>query len=160
MKLTHFSATPVTQVRSVPQKSGIMKHKPQGFWVSDEDDYGWKEWCESEDFHVNGLVYAHKIELAPDANILYLRTPEQLDDFTAAYKAESELNRLASAGYVWDIDWDQVAHEYQGIIITPYQYTRRHTKHTIWYNGWDCASGCIWDAKAIKAITLTEGVKA
>ena len=54
---------------------------------------------------------------------------------------------------VYDIDWNRVAKKYQGIIITPYIWERRLTTTCTWYYGWDVASGCIWDNKAIKEIT-------
>ena len=49
--------------------------------------------------------------------------------------------------------------DYQGIIIAPYLWTRRHHESTGWYYSWDCASGVIWDARAIaelKPLAATE----
>lgn len=38
----------------------------------------------------------------------------------------------------------------------PYQWRRRNERGFSWYYGWDCASGCIWRASAIREIRLIE----
>ncbi|QBI98814.1 hypothetical protein SEA_BOBBY_184 [Mycobacterium phage Bobby] len=48
------------------------------------------------------------------------------------------------------IDWGKVAADYGGIIIAPYQWSRRMDPH--WYYTWDCASGCIWNLEAIESL--------
>lgn len=50
------------------------------------------------------------------------------------------------------IDWRRVAESYQGIVIAPYVWARRHHLASGWYYAWDCASGCIWDSAAVAAI--------
>ena len=52
------------------------------------------------------------------------------------------------------IDWRLVAEEWQGIVIAPYLWERRFDSDARWYYSWDCASGCIWDHRAIAAIEL------
>ena len=44
------------------------------------------------------------------------------------------------------INWDQVSKDYGGIEICPYLKERDHYN---WYSGFDVASGCIWNTKAI-----------
>jgi hypothetical protein len=61
-----------------------------------------------------------------------------------------------SGNYLYYIDWSKVAAKHQGIIIAPYCYARRLTYHTAWYYGWDCASGCIWDLKAIQSVEVAQ----
>lgn len=38
---------------------------------------------------------------------------------------------------------------YDGIVITPYVWSMRLDRSAFWYYGWDCASGCIWNASAV-----------
>ena len=152
MKLVHWSKNIITKVKSEDQKDGF-DIKPRGFWVSDEDEGagGWKSWCEAESFRLHALRYEHEITLADKANILYLHTPADLHAFTEEYKVtppgiiEYDSNMF--------INWHRVAHKYQGIIITPYIWSERLGKLT-WYYPWDCASGCIWDSRAIKSVKL------
>lgn len=147
MKLTHYSVNRIPPIFDRVQIG--QSDKPSGLWVSDEDEYGWAEWCvnNSPDFIAE---YRHEITLADDANILYLRTPEDIDAFTECYRGDN----LRQTGCIFFIDWPQVAREYDGIIITPYQWTRRLMPSTRWYYGWDCASGCIWAKKAIKSFSV------
>lgn len=176
MRLMHFSPEEITgPIRSYPTEQRA-EMKPGGFWLSDErGGYGWKTWANSEHFRPSHMAYEYYVKLAPKNHILHLNSVEAIDKFTEDYKADSEGNRRAvefNHNYykdlpdlygitaidrrptVYDIDWPRVAEKWQGIIITPYQWSRRLTNHTMWYYGWDCASGCIWDADAIGYLKL------
>lgn len=146
MRLVHFSDTKITEVQDKKQRD---RHnfKPIGFWVSDEDEEDcWSKFCKRE--YESGLgAIAHDVALKKDANILWLKNPWELDDFTDEYRVDSE---FLSSIY---IDWQRVAEKYDGIMITPYQYMRRHDfDASSWYYPWDVASGCIWNAKAIEYV--------
>jgi hypothetical protein len=146
-RLAHFSDRPVTAAYDRSQEPD--SRKPAGLWVSVEGDGdGWSDWCREESFSLDRLACEHEITLTDDAHILRLDGAEAIDDFTAYY-GYSELNVPGSvlSRYVDRIDWVLVAARYQGIIIAPYIWSRRLTDHTFWYYGWDCASGCIWDAR-------------
>ena len=52
------------------------------------------------------------------------------------------------------VDWREVAARWDGISITPYQWSCRHElDRAMWYNGWDCASACVWNLNAIEEAT-------
>ena len=147
--LRHYAARPLERVESVYQweRSPTGFHKPVGLWVSVENfGDGWKEWCEGENWGLDSLTHAHEITLADDAQILWLRCGRDIDAFHQAY----------SSGARWGAypDWTRVAGQYQGIIIAPYIWARRlEGAASQWYYAWDCASGCIWDARAIVSIS-------
>lgn len=154
--LRHYSAKPVTSVRSARQIAEP-DYKPRGFWVSvDDGDDGWAEWCRGEAFRLDTLRCVHDITLVPDAKMLRLSNAAEIDLFTAEYGASHFHARV--------IRWLDVANRYQGIIIAPYVWSRRLAGGASWYYPWDCASGCIWDAAAIQSVELigraTEGVAA
>jgi hypothetical protein len=167
----------VEQVSPSTEKDGRRKgyrylgDKPNGLWISDAEDYGWLDWCTDEDFHVELYTFAHKVELKKNARILYIRTDKQLLAFTKKYELkDGSINKVLRESHerfnemnpeltkfmherkptIWEIDWPRVASKYQGIVITPYLWNLRLHNYTQWYYGWDCASGCIWDHKAIK----------
>lgn len=117
-----------------------------GLWVGVGE--AWREWCEYEDWDPGTLGVRHVVELTPEANVLVLETPEELDQFTARFGIQTYPDHLLAGDF--EIDWEQVKNVHQGLIIAPYQWTRRHALY--WYYGWDCASGCIWDENAIYAI--------
>lgn len=175
MRLVHWSGKIVTQVHGRHQDRDYNESrqnrrryagpgKPHGFWLSDEQRGagGWASWCRSERFRPYSLRYEHEVELYENAKILYLRTPKDIDDFGDKYgyslleKLGHKLDDSMYGGkYIDQIDWHRVAKKYQGIIITPYIWPQRLGRH-MWYYGWDCASGCIWNARAIKSIKMVK----
>lgn len=149
MDLIHYSSRGISSLYSVKEQT--VTHKPQGLWVSDDDcEDNWKTWCRGENFNLDRLTIPHRIVLSPNANVLILAQPHDLDAFTHIYSGV--IPGINLGGYF--INWQKVAYMYQGIIITPYIYQRRLTAHTTWYYGWDCASGCIWDHTCIASANL------
>ena len=149
-RLIHYSREPLTEVRSVAQRdthhpAGI--GKPRGLWVSVEGEDDWRAWCTSENFGIENLKWETEVFLADDARILRLSSAAEIDDFTRRYvRAHPDHPELRALQVP---DWQEIEKSYQGIIIAPYCWQRRLSDHTFWYYGWDCASGCIWDATAI-----------
>lgn len=147
--LTHYSREPLTAIQSRGQRPEP-NDKPRGLWVSvDEGGEGWKDWCEVEGYRLHRLACVHDVMLASDVRILHLSNVDDIDVFTAAYHAP-----IAPGIASRLINWSAVADKYQGIIIAPYIWERRVDDLTFWYRGWDCASGCLWDAAAIESIRL------
>lgn len=157
MQLSHFTNTPLTAVRSVEQKLADARHtfaKPDGLWISVDGDDDWPSWCERSDFGIGSRRY--RVSIAEQANILLIDTPLQLIQFTREFGLRSEFGLFVD----YAIDWRTVAARYHGIIIAPYHWSRRIDDRTRWYYGWDCASGCIWDADAIGSVTECRTQKA
>jgi|HubBroStandDraft_6_1064221.scaffolds.fasta_scaffold00056_125 hypothetical protein len=154
--LIHYGVRPLTSVRSVVQQKETDRiGKPNGLWLS--VDTAWKEWCLSENFNLAGLQYATRVELSDSAKILRIASDEELDQFTEQYGADYPFQRGLISGSMkshhekrYYINWIQVAKKHDGIIVSPYLWNRR--LHTFWYYGWDCASGVIWNAKAVKSL--------
>ena len=149
MQLVHYSAEPVTAVRSVEQVAEP-HFKPRGFWLSDDAaEQSWPEWCKGEDWGLERLALAHAVTLRADARILRAASAAEIDRLTKLYNAPL----YPGCRFGQALDWARVATEYQGIIITPYIWSRRVDGEAGWYYTWDCASGCIWDAAAVESIT-------
>ena len=160
MRLMHYSELalpfgPMDYVQNELRAFG----KPTGYWVSVQGEDDWPTWCRENEFFLGGLTHAYEVTLAPDANILTLTTPDDLKSFHSRHSVEDaptmELRKMRSVSdeYVWKsrpIDWNTVADLYDGIIIAPYQWPCR-MKYD-WYYGWDAASGCIWNLRAIAAV--------
>lgn len=119
--------------------------KPRGLWVSCEGERDWVSYCMSDN---PGRLSAVKHHVVIRGNILKLKSADDLDSFTEEFKVPYRDMKKINF-----IDWKAVAEVYQGIIITPYIYDRRHHDLVGWYYSWDCASGCIWDPKAVRSIT-------
>lgn len=151
-RLLHYSQKPslLRPLSSTPLESLGPEIKPKGLWISVEGEYDWRWWCLGERFRLTNLRHVHEVKLTPSANILWIRTIEQLDEFDRTYAVGFD-------GLVrsYRVDWRAVATKYAGIIITPYQWERR-LGGMLWYYAWDCASGCIWDINAIESVRLTD----
>lgn len=119
--------------------------KPQRLWVSVGDD--WQRWCEGEAFHPEALVHRYRIHVPSSSRLLRLETAEALDRFTIEHGRALLPDVLAGRPAADHIDWPTVAGEYDGIVIAPYQWSRRFD--LFWYYGWDCASGCLWNLKGV-----------
>lgn len=148
MVLEHYSYSKIKELYSTP-KQDWRNMKPLGLWVSIKGEYDWPSWCKSEEFRNTDLQYKYIIELSETSNILYIPTSRELIAFTEKYTKYSK-----TPAHFTRIDWERVAAEYQGLIISPYHWNCRLLSVTFWYYGWDCASGCIWDHTAIKSIKL------
>jgi hypothetical protein len=167
----HYSSCPDqiimydTDYSKAKDEHGLFK--PIGLWITpygQEDN--WFEWSMSEEFRISELNYIHDVEFAPAANILRITSVEGIDAFAQEYAMDpfggtSIENKYHSSMYC---DWPRLAQCYDGIIISPYQWERRLMTHggrkTDWYYSWDCASGCIWNARAIESIKLRSNVSA
>lgn len=149
MKLLHYSHKPILKLdeRRYPISARTIG-KPGGLWLSCDNE--WEEWSKEADYNIEGLAYSHPIILLPFAKILRLSSAESIDEFTKQYIAAPR-NPLCFDRDTYEINWAPIKEAYQGIIIAPYQWGCRLSPDTMWYYGWDCASGCIWDLAAIES---------
>jgi len=164
MDLRHFTGTPLERVRDTPNPVNdeeLLRSfaKPRGLWVSVKGPDDWPTWCRESDLGdwVDGKL-EYRVELAKGANVLEIPTPEDLDAFVGFYGASFRWG----AGDRWEdhyINWAKVARAYDGIIIAPYHWSRRLGDRTRFYYSWDCASGCIWRARAVASVELLRGGK-
>lgn len=154
MRLLHYSAKPLDAVRTTAADLRRDGSKPTGLWVSVEGDDDWKSWCEAENFSPDRLACVAEVTPTEPANLLLLSSAADVLRFHREYRCRPEFagtGSLAADPY-WDnhaIRWSDVASSYDGIIIAPYQWSLRLDGECRWYYGWDCASGCIWNADAI-----------
>ena len=162
MKLIHYTDSPIQSLepRDYSQKDLSWQAKPNGLWFSVEiterfpNNYNWKEWCEANSYRIASLDVSYEIILKEDANILHLKTEQEILEFTKEYPLKTR-----DWDAEWDtyqLEWDEVKKKYQGIIISPYQWNCRLALETCWYYGWDCSSGCIWNISCIKEFVKKE----
>ena len=153
MRLIHYSNRYLTEVRDVEQPDNREGRgdKPSGLWVSVEGKDDWRSWCLSEDFHTTHLACPTEVVLCDGANILRVQGEAELK----AFHDQWGINRVYGAP-AWEkryrIRWDDLSRQYDGIIIAPYVWSMRLSNDTLWYYGWDCASGCIWRARAVREL--------
>ena len=131
--------------------------KPPGLWLSVEgfegdDEWTWPQWCNSQEFCIDKLQYAMDFQITDNARVLLLESSADILQFTDQYKS-AWWQRRSDAGLISQntaIDWHRMHDTWDGIVIAPYDWPSRHESRTRWYNGWDCASACIWNLDALR----------
>ena len=159
MELYHFSTASWALDRSMTYGQGITR-KPRGLWVSDETEGGWSTWVRNMEMGSSQWPVTSRtlIELTPSARVPVLAT---WADIEALYEWAG-VERVTKYDHIKEIDWGKVAKHYDGIIITPYgadHQPQGYNKDMVkpwgaigsqsWIDGWDIASGCIWNMDAI-----------
>jgi len=119
--------------------------KPVGFWLSDEQELGWKTWCDTESFRKCEHEYKFDVDMT---DVLHIKSQSELRRFDKKWAKPNPNNGGLLSLY--RIDWKKVYGAYKGILITPYQWSCRYDIN--WYYGWDCASGCFWDISCLTEI--------
>lgn len=153
-----YSGSPIDRRAFVdrPQADRISKYqKPNGCWITDDTEDCWRTWCVGESFGLESLTHKHEVTL-DETNVLILRSASQLDKFSKQFSVARPWSWQGRDYVERCIDWRVVAARYDGLIITPYQWTHRLHEDYGWYYGWDCASGCIWKPSTILDIRLIE----
>jgi len=146
-----ITISPVKRIRprSIDMAEYVEKHgwavlwKPSGLWYAIGTE--WINWCKIAMPHWLEDQNVFRLKIHTD-KILFVDTPEKLEAFDQKYK----VYRGEDALRLEIIDWLAIAEEYHGVEIAP--YFRRHRLDFFWYHGWDVASGCIWNKRAIARI--------
>ena len=131
--LRHYSSDWILPLEEREYKQGI-DDKPQGFWVdaSSPGELSWKEHAMEYGIRLfHSIEAAYEIELFDSSNILKLSLESDLAAFTSEYGVRYEMRFGKLIMPQHDIDWRIVFHEYQGIIIAPYQI--RAKEQYPWY---------------------------
>lgn len=146
-RLIHYSKTPLLKVESRKHREhGGGAYKTPGLWISVEGEDDWLAWCRGEGWRLDGFTHATEIVLIPDAKVKRISGERELKDFTAEFST-AEQNK-----WLRKLDWIAIRKRWHGLIIAPYCWECRLAENTFWYYSWDCASGVIWNAKAIKEL--------
>lgn len=166
MTYYHWASDPVRLRKIGYLQSG--QPKPNGLWFDVNED--WKRWCEATEFRLENLRYRHTVTILDTSRILFLKSAREVDAFTRKYgrnlsghiqllqstKEIGEFTREYGRDLFGDIQrqfsnyimWGEVAGKHSGIILIPYSRARSLTY--LWYYGWNCASGCVWDTSVIR----------
>jgi len=131
---------------------GICDFKPLGMWYGFGDS--WLRFLEEEaEYYAWAL---HRIDRArfiyrlrlDTRKILRLDGKRDFNSFTYKYGMA-----LPSRGPKHNllIDWEQVSKVYSGIEI---RGCESWMNEYLWYDGWSCASGCLWSGNGLRGIEV------
>lgn len=131
--------------------------KPNGLWYAFGDS--WLNWVEGEMPEWRGdYLYEVKVN---SSKILRITSVKEIAEFTKKHSVSllPDVPGLESVPMrlVCYIDWPTITKEYDAIEITPYLWEARYDY--MWYYGWDVASGCVWNTKAVELVELDDKVK-
>lgn len=157
MHLEHYSPEPVRlsqlATAQVPVVEAAIRGKsrfvwkPKGLWVSVKGRGDWPAYVKSDfgDTGTERLRYVHDVGVPDWSRLLVLRS---VSDITVMVQRYGVLifNTFREE---WSPCWAEIAKDYAGVVIAPYQGGIRNNPDFGWYYTWDCASGCIWDPSAI-----------
>lgn len=165
MAYYHWASEPITLRRMDYPQGG--HPKPNGFWF--DVDESWKRWCNATRFRPEALRYRHTVTILDASRVLFLRNARDIDMFTRRYGRDLSSNiellqgtrdtgtfarryghdlfRDLQRGFSNYIMWAEVAEKHSGIVVDPYSRARSRTY--LWYYGWNCAGGCVWDTDII-----------
>jgi hypothetical protein len=138
-------------------KTNISK-KPPGFWFGIGDE--WLQHIKKTNFWMSKYNYLYELEVNVD-NLVAINNMKELQAFSSMYGVVRE-NNITS-----DIDWFAVTKKTKkhGIVVSHnfkksyHKYSRFNKMSNVfngveWYLSWDIASGVVWDARAIKNISM------
>lgn len=117
-------------------------HKPDGFWYGFGEE--WIDWTETAGPEYKG-EYVYDVDIN-GSNVLQIKDYSEIIEFTQEYRSSEQI----IPEIIFSIDWPRIELKYDGIEINPYIDEARLYNKTLWYYGWDVASGCIWNINKVK----------
>lgn len=142
----HLSHNDKLEKRTYRQPQWQHHFKPLGIWYAIDDT--WLDWS-SENSSTN-YHYRYSLELdMSEMLVLSSERPEELLIFLDDYGVQDDFGKKVKM-----VDWREVAKDYKGVEINPYDssiFTRLDDLLVcLWYHAWDVPGGCIWDMGVIK----------
>lgn len=119
--------------------------KPKGgLWASRKDDEsGWKNWCEKEEFRLDSFDRSFEFKLKDSARILMLDRLDQLDDLPKINNADHPYIKGDTFSECC-LDFEKLAQEYDAIELT-------NVGVFYWaLYGWDCNSILIMNPNIVE----------
>lgn len=117
--------------------------KPSGLWASPEiSTWGWKQWCESEEYHTERLQKSFRFTLKPNAKILHINSFREAIPF---------LINDTDYGRIYELNLEKIYQKYDGIEVwMSKDWENFH--YTLPFSTWDVDSLCVWNTNVIKII--------
>lgn len=156
LRLFRYDEIPLTEVRDCALVDGLrFGDKPHGLWLSVGEAWPlyYRTRLGEQGWQADKLRWRTVVVLSPCASLTLLANVSDIDQFTHQFgvpRSERECRR-AHPDYQTglDVDWKQVRDVYDGIILTPFNRAEHVFEGIPWYYSWDCASACIWRARAV-----------
>lgn len=125
--------------------------KPVGLWASAEKaPYGWKEWCEGEQFHTESLEKYFKFTLVKSAKILQIHKEKDIIPYLKDYDPDRERFFNSITDLNDELNLEKLYAEFDGIeVFMSEDYSHFHNGM---FNLWDVDSICIWNLEKVRPL--------
>lgn len=145
MKLIHRDSNEYKPELFTPIKNKWVKPLG-GLWTSPVDSsYGWKDWCESNDFSNGDNNLSFTVELKSNAKILVIDDLRTLKLLSISYPFGHRI--LGEFGEY--LNFERIAKEYDAIHLTDRGQSETHLSTPVKLYGWDCESVLILNPEVI-----------
>ena len=134
-------------------------NKPNGgLWGSPIDSsWGWKDWCDSENFKRNdGFNSGFTWEISDPDKILIIDSMETYQSLPESYKYSSSLFGYRT-NYIY-LDFERISQDYDAILLTERGFNELRHDISLNFCFWDCESIIVLNQEAIiniESITKT-----
>lgn len=142
----HYGADKYDSEKFKPIKNTILFTKPEGgFWGSLENaKYGWREWCEGQDYNTENLKKYFRFKLAPHAKILKICNKGDLVELPKLENPIVNGNEFSTSIMPWVLlDFEKLLSEgVDAIQISISDDTASSFNDSLYHAlyGWDCDS--------------------
>ena len=147
----HYGDSAFSKAKFGPVKNRNFKWvKPDyksGLWASPiNSKWGWKDWCESEEFCTERLNKCFRFWLTNDAKVAHIYSVQDLIDL-GGYK--DDMSRRYDMCY---LDFEKIARKYDAIELH-LCYDGEHINQDLYFAlyGWDCDSLLVLNPDVVKA---------
>ena len=143
----HFNMDLFLKARNKP-----FSNKPHGgLWASPTKnvDVSWEDWCKGNDYNVDKLGTYFDFTLKDNANVLTIISKEDLNNLPRIEKDEEDMLFYEGDRMNTDIDFEEIAKNYDAIMVWIYRDSLSTTFSGIYYElyGWDCDSLLVLNLK-------------
>ena len=130
-----------------PRDPYMQLYKPAGLWASPVDsEWGWKDWCEREEFDLERLTTHFTFALSPDARVLEIHHADDIKDYLIANEEHWGPERW----YNYTLDTKAIERDYDAMeVYMSDNYTELHDT-SIFYI-YDVDSLVVWNPDVIIA---------
>ena len=156
----HYGADKFDPDKTFSDLYNPVNFKPPGFWASPYDcEYGWKEFCEDQDFRTDSLESHFDFVLASDARILDIRTPSDVlpytkkDPYAPAYSSLAE--KVKDPTVNRSLDYCKLMNDFDGMEVHISENPTEFWWSKLFY-GYDVDSLVLWNLDVVRVVDRKE----
>ncbi len=146
MKLIHYGCDRFLPSMMNPVKNGgWVKPASGGLWTSPVySDYGWKDWCETEEFSGFAIGNYFILSLKPEAKILKIDSEKDLNKWVSLPILERAIDSL--------LDYEELSKHFDCIWLTIKGQNDTRFSHPASLYGWDCETVLLFNSNCVTSL--------